>query len=297
MKWKAYRVTFRLLSPMHIGWRKLGNMQQTRPYVTGRVLWGAFTARFTRDLKSHKYQEIGEAVDEQLAFTYFYPAISLDPDKLPNPDDVHLWPWGNDQKKDGQEIFSWMFLGSYASTALSDARSAEEGSLHETEFITPYARSNMPYEDPKPVYLVGYIFEQQEPVSDSKYELRVQEDLLNHLQIGGERSYGWGRVHLAKPLQEVKNELCFSYTLNCNGNRPLITVPAGDSLLAHTETESLKEVENGTVEPLVGRVTTGDTSFGKTVSHAQICWVPGSTVSQEETFQIQPRGIWQRLQD
>ena len=45
MTWTVYRVTWRLLAPMHIGWRKLGNMQQTRPYVTGRNLWGAFTAR------------------------------------------------------------------------------------------------------------------------------------------------------------------------------------------------------------------------------------------------------------
>ena len=31
MTWEVYRVAFRLLSPMHIGWHKLGNMQQTRP--------------------------------------------------------------------------------------------------------------------------------------------------------------------------------------------------------------------------------------------------------------------------
>lgn len=291
MTWTAYRVAFRLLSPVHVGWRKLGNMQQTRPYVTGRALWGAFTARLTRDSKSSEYEKIGKAVDAQLAFTYFYPSIS------PNPDEVRLWPWGDGREGDSQGMFTWMFLGSYASTALSDAHSAEEGSLHETEFIAPFVRSSMPYEDPKPVYLVGYIFEQQEPASDSKYVLKVHEDLLNNLQIGGERSYGWGRVAL-KVCEKIKDEKkeCFSYSLNCEGERPTITVPARGCLLAHTEAESLEKVENGTLEPLVGRETTGDASFGKTVSRAQICWVPGSTVSEEETFQIRPRGIWQRHQ-
>src|SRR5213082_2804295 len=72
MTWTAYRIVFRLLSPMHIGWRKVGNLQQTRPYVLGRSLWGALTARLTRISGSNDYSEIGEQVDQQLAFTYFY---------------------------------------------------------------------------------------------------------------------------------------------------------------------------------------------------------------------------------
>src|SRR5437762_59395 len=203
MTWTAYRVAFRLLSPMHIGWRKLGNMQQTRPYVTGRVLWGAFTARLTRDLKSYEYKLIGEAVDKQLAFTYFYPSIS------PNPDEVDLWPWGDGQKKDSQEMFSWMFLGSYASTALSDAHSAQEGSLHETEFIAPFVRNHTTYEKPQPVYLVGYICVNEASGSLGQYVLENWQSVLNTLQIGGERSYGWGRVRLAQSPDEVTNEQCF----------------------------------------------------------------------------------------
>ena len=286
MTWKAYRVAFHPLSPMHIGWRKLGNLQQTRPYVTGRVLWGAFTARLARELKSQDYKGLGKEVDEQLAFTYFYPSIS------PGPDEVDLWPWG-----DGQEKFSWMFLGSYASTALSNGHRAEEGSLHETEFIAPHVQSHTPYEEPQPVYLVGYIFERERPSSGSKYVLKERQNMLNELQIGGERSYGWGRVrvHPAGPLDEDKSKKCFGYELNCTGDRPTITIPAGGQLLAHTEAESLEKIESGTLEPLVGRETNNNTSFGKKVSQAHICWVPGTTITEEKTFQIQPRGIWERL--
>jgi len=298
MTWTTYRVAFRLLSPMHIGWRKLGNMQQTRPYVTGRVLWGAYTARLTRELRSRDYEGVGEEVDRQLAFTYFYPAISSDPDKPPDPDKVDLWPWGNSREKDGPEKFSWLFLGSYASTALSDGHSSEEGSLHETEFIAPFVRTRTPNEEPQPIYLIGYIFERQKPASNSKYVVNVRQDMLDDLQIGGERSYGWGRVkvHSAKPLNEDDSKTCFGYKLDCKGNLPEITVPKDGALLAHTEAESLevKKVENGTLEPLVGRETTSPTTFGKVVSKADICWVPGTTITEEKTFQIQPRGIWKQ---
>src|SRR5712692_8407277 len=101
MTWVTYQVTFRLLSPMHIGWRKLGNLQQTRPYVTGRSLWGALTARITRELGSSDYEKIGKQADQQLAFTYFYPSTSKDPDA------IRLWPWGDNWDK-----FAWSFLGS-----------------------------------------------------------------------------------------------------------------------------------------------------------------------------------------
>ena len=49
MTWTAYRVVFKLRSPMHIGCGKVGNVQRTRPYVIGRNFWGALTMRLTRD--------------------------------------------------------------------------------------------------------------------------------------------------------------------------------------------------------------------------------------------------------
>lgn len=80
MTWTAYRVVFRLKSPMHIGCGKVGNVQRTRPYVTGRMFWGALTMRLTRDqhqpaTRSELYQKIGGEVHQYLKFTYFYPAI------------------------------------------------------------------------------------------------------------------------------------------------------------------------------------------------------------------------------
>ena len=46
MAWRAYKIVLRLRSPLHIGRGKVGNLQRTRPYVAGRNLWGALTARW-----------------------------------------------------------------------------------------------------------------------------------------------------------------------------------------------------------------------------------------------------------
>ena len=269
MTWTAYRVALRVLSPIHIGWRKLGNLQQTRPYVTGRTLWGALTARITREHGGNSYTEIGKLVDEHLSFTYFYPSTQSDR--------VSHWPWPDQWDK-----FAWTFLSSYASTALEDGHSAEAGSLHETEFIAPYTRDK----EQKPVFLVGYIFERDE--CDPR--IRDWQSTLSKLQIGGERSYGWGRIRLeeCKPITDT----CFGYVLFCDKNFPQITVPEGKELLAHTVDPNNGDII-GTIEPLLGRETQKGTGFGESFPHdIEVCWVPGSKIAQNKPFQIQQKGIW-----
>jgi hypothetical protein len=282
MIWIAYPVAFRLLSPLHVGWRKLGNLQQTRPYLTGRTIWGALTARLTREQRRSDYGKVGEEVDQQLTFTYFYPSVNSKATEKVTP-----WPWPDKQ----WDEFAWTFLGSYASTALTDGHSSEAGSLHETEYIAPVTR------DEKAVYMVGYIFERDDCNLPWK---RV----LNKLQFGGERGYGWGRVSLEDPEDlesvPVTNNTCFDYELNCAGDYPVITIPEGKEVLAHIDTEDVKDpnIIEGTIEPLIGRETSSTGGFGATFPKANICWMPGSKVKVKQgvKFQIQEKGIWKQLQ-
>lgn len=272
MMWTGYLVSFRLLSPMHIGWRKLGNLQQTRPYVTGRSLWGAITARLTRELGKSDYDEISDQIDEQLAFTYFYPSTKRHT--------VDLWPWSNQWDE-----FAWTFFGSYASTALENGHSAEAGSLHETEYIAPYTRTE------QPVYLVGYVFEKE----DCQLNWR---SILNKLQLGGERSYGWGRLHL-EILEVVNNGRCFDYKPIYMKDHVLLEASEDTQLLAHTIANDADIQGNGsgrgvTIEPLIGRETKSTSGYGRSFSDPKICWVPGGKVTKGETFQIQKKGIWER---
>ncbi len=263
MTWTPYLLNLRVLSPIHIGWKKTGNLQQTRPYVTGNTLWGALTARLVRDLGTNNYQEIGKKVDDELKFTYFYPTAAKD--------DVKIWPWNNFDE------FSWQFLSSYASTALS-CKTAEEGTLHETEYISPKTRNG------NQVYLIGYIIEKD------GCNLNWIE-ALNRLQLGGERGYGWGRVELIGKPEKLKT--CFDYVFDGMEDLPQITVPKEKPILAHALAD--KSYCNGTIEPLVGRETTESRGFGGMISKAKICWMPGSIVKENSQFEISSRGIWKEV--
>ena len=281
MTWKVYQVVLRLLAPMHIGRAKIGNVQRTRPYVTGRVLWGALTERLTRDelqgkgpaTDSSQYRAMGDRVHQQLAFTYFYPTTDENGKVKP-------WPW-----KDG---FRPRFLSTYASTALAyPHQGADEGTLHEVEFISPRT-----LDTGEQVYLVGYVFE-REGAPDWRAALR-------RLQLGGERGYGWGRVEPVR-ISKLKGELSLfdgMYTVHSDAWPPVLTAQSEKArLLAHALAASLEDEDTirGDVEPLVGREThPTDGRFGVWVSEARICYAPGSKVPEGLSFEIGPYGIWER---
>jgi hypothetical protein len=271
MEWKGYQISLRLLSPLHIGWRKSGNLQQTRPYITGRALWGALTSRLTRDQQHNDYVGVGKQVDQQLAFTYFYPSDI--------EDRVRLWPWDEEWDE-----FAWMYLSSYVSTSLKDGHAAEEGSLHETELISPRTR------DGKQVYLTGYIFARE----DCQLHWR---DALQRLQIGGERGYGWGRLSLLADCDKKpvgKDAHCFEDFKFVDGtDKPILEATSHEAkLLAHAIAD-IHEAP-GEIEPLIGRETDSIGRFGHLHSKPKVCWKPGKSVSEGDKFSIGCKGIWKR---
>ena len=67
----AYRLVFQIKSPLHIGWRRIGNLMQTQYYVPGRSFWGAVTANLTRWLGETNYRKIGEWVKKTSPFWLF----------------------------------------------------------------------------------------------------------------------------------------------------------------------------------------------------------------------------------
>jgi CRISPR/Cas system CSM-associated protein Csm4 (group 5 of RAMP superfamily) len=265
MAWSLYRVSLRLLSPVHIGWKKTDNLQQTRPYVPAKTMWGALTARIARDSGSFDYEKIGDEVAENLRFSYFYPTTI--------PDKIEIFPWEN------IDDFSWKYLNSSQNTALNQ-KTAEEGSLHETENISHKTRNG------DSVYLLGYVFEKGG--SDLKWQ-----DSLKKVQLGGERGYGWGRVEIAE-ISKHQKEFFDGYSIDLNNEHPIINVLKENTyLLAHALASKLNL--NGLIEPFVGRETSKNKYFGGKYSNAEICWMPGSIINKEEKFEILPMGLWKSI--
>lgn len=276
MAWQCYQVVFRLRAPVHIGWNKIGNVQRTRPYITGRVFWGAVTMRLTRDWASQHgtvaqalaYRDIGEQVHQHLAYSYFYPATKT------SSAYQEVWPWEDPSR------FRYRFLGSYNSTALNyPQQSAESGLLHEVEFLAPYT-----IDTGEPVFVVGYVF-----ASDSC--TLPWQDACQRLQVGGERGYGWGDLALIH-CQPVAGDARLFGQIGFDGRneRPILQIEAGQALLAHTLADGVSA--DGAIEPLVGREW--QHYPGQQVAHTGICFAPGSKLKQKVSFVIKRFGIWEQ---
>ena len=273
MAWQKYVLVFRLQSPLHIGYRKVGNLMQTRGYVPGKILWAALTARLTRDFDdgadARRYVDIGKDVKASFRFGYLYPALPKNPlQRVQSANDLAIhYPW--------EDNFDYLFLHSYASTALDyTSQSAEDAMLHETEFIAPYTRTG------QPVYLTGDLFVN----TDLPTPLDKWQDVLHKLQLGAERGYGWGRVQL----------------VSCDKQgAPFTNEPrAGthnDRITAHLKVKNASNVQ-GPIEVLIGWERNndpdqrGEWKLGK---EPIICYAPGAMITEEGNFQIVENGLWE----
>lgn len=291
MVWHVYRVVLRLHTLLHVGWGKVSYLQRARPYVTGRVLRGALVSRVARNQNligkdaNDPYRRVSKTFAQYLTFTYFYPALK-------NGDHWKVeFPWDNEAP------FRRRFLSSYAGTALAyPQQSAAEGLLREIEFISPYT-----LDTGDPVYLMGYIFVDEERLKRDKYDWI---GAFRRLQLGGERGYGWGDVRLAVEPNRVDQagqvELFGQQLLFAGNDRcPRLTLPAGSQVWAHVHAANANGV-SGPIEPMIGREwrAEGDKEgkrkhIGQHLAFNDIRFTPGSVVTQESVFSIGEGGYWQ----
>ncbi|PIE31970.1 hypothetical protein CSA56_16865 [candidate division KSB3 bacterium] len=291
MNWKAYRLTFRLQSPLHIGSHNVGNLLHTRYYVPARTIWGAFVAQLTRLQGPQSHSQVKDQVNQAARFSYCYPICERDkPEKALYPcfnPDTQRMVFGKEGMS--QEMFEGHFLASYASTALDPFQaSAEDGSLHEVECLTPAVQQDGMG---KHVSLCGYLFlkiEQEELYHNFK---RV----LDRLQLGGERAYGFGKV--SGTLEPVRSKERFFglYEFDLSDAAcPLIRFAEASVppiVLAHTSITGIPQAL-GDIEPVVGRKWV-DSSRKYGLTKAKICWTPGSVLSEtDQVFEIREQGIW-----
>ena len=118
-------------------------------------------------------------------------------------------------------------------------------------------------------------------------------EALERLQLGGERTYGWGRLALGSISPETDG-LFNRYVMNLSGAHPGLTLGNNDHLLAHTLASGPQAVTaHGRIAPLVGRETVSANAHGRNLSQAAICWEPGSILDGSAHVSIGPNGIWE----
>ncbi|MGA2985774.1 MAG: hypothetical protein ABSG32_18350 [Terriglobia bacterium] len=284
MNWRCFRITFELLGPLHIGFYKVGSVQRTRHYIPARNLLAASAEIFVRTgLFRCSYQDSLRWVQERLAFSYFF--VDEGRELIPSYTDEGL-KYGDL----GKRCFERRYISAHVTTAIeASVGSAEDGSLHEVEFIAPHTLDNS--HKPTRTRMSGYIF-----VRDDAWETMGDETALKNrlteLQVGGERRYGFGRLRL-RPADWTPSESICGLSLTLDASRPRIKVAEGCCFLAHVPASGVQA--RGMIEPLVGRETQTDSrTYGRTLTRSGICWVPGSICEGTATFDFSEEGIWKK---
>ena len=175
------------------------------------------------------------------------------------------------------------FLQSSVATSIGIDRTASPGSLHEIEYLSHTGR------DGDPVFLVGYCWGRGE-FSDCD----ALQQLWAGIQVGGERSYGFGRVAGAQLTATAGTDgrLFEKYKIDLSSGVPKLMAQGEAPLFAHVAAPaSLPQVKVGVVEPLVGRrVQQAESRFGLTQAIA--AYAPGSLVSAGSQWEFGNEGLW-----
>jgi hypothetical protein len=307
MGWRAYEIVFKLESPLHIGYHKVGLIQRTRFNITGKAMWGAATARMARlqmeRLRTRDesiYEQYGELFKKKLIFGYFFPALEADGFSIRVPKyKKNGVRYGLEGRLLKEEEFEFKFIRSYVSTAISvEQNTAEEGTLHEIEFISPHT-----FDRGEQVYFIGHLFVSEEiegyRLTDDSITIdgfSLFDQVLRFLQVGGERRYGFGKLAFYNK-KKVKD--LFGLQLSLHHSHPEVILRKGEYILAHLEVADISV--RGAIEPVVGREWrirkggNGAEGAGRELTPAKICFVPGTEVLEDEVpCKIGEFGIWSK---
>lgn len=318
--WACYKVYLEAKAPIHIGYgAKLGIVDRTRYYIPAKNVWGALTNLIVKSVMENYnpeiYQEVGESLNKNIKFSYFYPTkyekaneeIKILQVFAPCYTEEGLkFGVHKDKEKISLERFERVFISSLVSTAIDKtSKSAEEESLHEIEFIKDRTKCGT---EVKPPVFVGYFFVRDEPlkikVETKEVEISLANSIevngvkLNEMWVGGERNYGFGRVNVF--LERFSNEEVdlFSSGMIVDTTKEQLTIRGEEYItaLSHINIENLGvKLIKGDIEPLIGREWSERGSGQKISQTARICVSPGSQFICDKEILIGNFGIWEEL--
>ncbi|PXF52598.1 MAG: hypothetical protein C4B57_10860 [Deltaproteobacteria bacterium] len=314
MNWRAHKLIYKACSPVHLGCYTLGYIKLTRPYITGKAVWGAATANMTRTYGRRgtgDYNEFGTFFKDRIIFSYFFPALDLDSPLLPcfTEEGIKYGKWSEDE-------FQSRFFGSSTNTAIEPvSNTAEDETLHESEYIH-YKVKEAASGEVRAVFFVGYVFisddasMKEQPViwqGETGWSLR---NAIQEIFVGGDIKYGWGRLILQNEKCEPDQEKIFDFTFKGNSS-PQIRFngkTSGEPIPAHLSIDCSLNIR-GDIEPVIGRdwrngdgCETGNrvkkdkerkSGAGQDVNACGLHWVPGSIVkaSNEVNLKITRFGL------
>ncbi len=177
---KWYKLVFKQIQPIHIGFGSYGVVNETRIFIPGWTMWGALT-------KAYNLINGNELSQNQKLFeniSCFYPNF----DKEGNDENV-LFPKfdkGNFYLGNySEDNFRAKFVDTFISTAINPGtNTALDESLHELNIILPRAKSDYREKGEEQMYWVGVV------------KLDGNVDIPEEIYIGGDVRCGLGLMWL-----------------------------------------------------------------------------------------------------
>ncbi|NLT94281.1 MAG: hypothetical protein GXW85_01915 [Clostridia bacterium] len=254
-----------------------------------------------------EYKKVGEFLKTAMRFGYFYLWVKKNDSVLiPRYTDEGLKFGSLKDEEILQNEFAKKYITSQASAAIeANSFTAEEGMLHEVEFISPYT-----LDEGKPVFFRGLLWVAE--ISDDNLSIAdLQEDdfiirysnksikfseLAKNLQVGGERKYGFGLLKMeGKPKKEGSNDfisLGYNGTWKEKNGEVYISIREKDPIWSHVKNTSDLKIK-GEVELFIGR-DWSDKGAGRELNVCGLCWSPGSILLEEKSFKItRDFGLWE----
>lgn len=307
MGYTCFELRFKARSPVFIGSRKIGFIQQTRRYIPGKTMWGAITASITRKMidKGIKYspkvyEDIGKYIEDSVKYTYFFPeVVDKENGSIAATFNPNFTPEGLKYGQYSERKFESDFINSFVSTATVGSRnSAMDESLHETEYVL----NKVNYEGGvKQVYWKGYLFVKGE--SPGKCSVKNSEEFeeielgyentsiklfeaLNEIHVGGDLRYGFGTLELRKTeVKKIEHAPVFDWFLESAEDRLIFNKDNGNKgvpIFGHLLLDSDKSIKyRGELEPLVGRMYDLKKGFGRYLSSNGVAFVPGTCFEEK----------------
>lgn len=281
MAWELYRWVWRLESPLHIGAPPAGALNRTRLYIPARALWGALTAEIARRRSQNQfpdYPSIGRCVQENIRLSYLFPAEQVNGEWrawLPRYREGTglVWEREGDSEALEDRPFRMRLLITRPGTAIEpESDTASEGTLREFELISPHWRDGGKAFNP--VAMVGYLFCRDQ-------SLCAEIAQIEELFVGGDIRYGLGR--LTRIAWDSSSQFFDGSQVDLQRASPVITI---DRLLAHGALQA-RPSSIGAMECLSG----WDMVQGR-LKQPELAWVPGSSFSQKQDFELQEDGLW-----
>jgi hypothetical protein len=297
MTWKIFNADFKAVTPLHIGYRKIGFLQSTRYYVPGKNLWGALTAKITPllNIRDHtgalNYKEVGDFLSKNLIFSYFF-LKSNGKEFKPKYCIIEGLKYGQLSVAELEK----KFISSIPSTAIeSESMSADYGSLHEIEIILSRQKKDKEEENDKQgdVFITGNIFIKEGKEGNLNLlvdgniiklnNVNVNDILKEGIQIGGERRYGFGLIKAHNLGQSEGKDYDVVLT------ELVRKIKANTSIEAHLKISDYL-VLRGDIEAVVGREW-DNKGAGRGLSKGFLAWTPGSVVESDINVKILEFGI------